>query len=261
MKKYLITFLLLLMAILPVFAQDAIPYQVVQQKPTFNGGDERAFLTWVNQRIIYPEEARAQGLKGRVIVQFIIETDGSVTNVSVIKGVHKSLDDEAVRVVSSSPKWEPGREDGKAVRVYYSMPFVFRYTAQAPEPASAPEAIQKADDDEEAIPFQLVERKPSFEGGDANEFSKWVNSHLASQAMWKILEKAPKSMEWRVTLQFTVETDGSVDNVKVLKSSGEPAFDKEAIRVVTMSPKWVPGYQKGQAVKVTYTFPVIMQRR
>ena len=109
--------------------------------------------------------------------------------------------------------------------------------------------------EEEAIPFQLVEEKPSFQGGDANQFSKWVNSRLVYPEIAK-----ENGVSGRVTLQFTVEKDGSVTKVRVLRGV-DPSLDKEAVRVVSMSPKWKPGKQRDRAVPVTYTFPVIFQLR
>ena len=109
--------------------------------------------------------------------------------------------------------------------------------------------------EEEAIPFQLVEEKPSFMGGDANAFSKWVNERLVYPEIAK-----ENGVQGRVTLQFTVDTDGTVKNVKVLRGV-DPSLDKEAVRVVSMSPKWSPGKQRDRAVKVIYTFPVIFQLR
>ena len=109
--------------------------------------------------------------------------------------------------------------------------------------------------EEEAIPFQLVEEKPSFNGGDANEFSKWVNSRLVYPEIAK-----ENGVQGRVTLQFTVNADGSLSNVKVLRGV-DSSLDKEAVRVVSSSPKWKPGKQRDRAVKVTYTFPVIFQLR
>ena len=109
--------------------------------------------------------------------------------------------------------------------------------------------------EEEAIPFQLVEEKPSFNGGDANEFSKWVNSRLVYPEIAK-----ENGVQGRVTLQFTVNADGTVSNVKVLRGV-DSSLDKEAVRVVSSSPKWKPGKQRDRAVKVTYPFPVIFQLR
>lgn len=117
------------------------------------------------------------------------------------------------------------------------------------------EEVEEETVEEEAIPFQLVEEKPSFNGGDANEFSKWVNSKLVYPEIAK-----ENGVQGRVTLQFTVNTDGSVSNVIVLRGV-DSSLDKEAVRVVSMSPKWKPGKQRDRAVKVTYTFPVIFQLR
>ncbi len=109
--------------------------------------------------------------------------------------------------------------------------------------------------EEEAIPFQLVEEKPSFQGGDANQFSKWVNQRLVYPEIAK-----ENGVQGRVTLQFTVEKDGTVTKVKVLRGV-DPSLYKEAVRVVSSSPKWKPGKQRDRAVPVTYTFPVIFQLR
>ena len=117
------------------------------------------------------------------------------------------------------------------------------------------EVVEEEVVEEEAIPFQLVEEKPSFQGGDANQFSKWVNSRLVYPEIAK-----ENGVQGRVTLQFTVEKDGTVTKVKVLRGV-DPSLDKEAVRVVSMSPKWKPGKQRDRAGPVTYTFPVIFQLR
>lgn len=117
------------------------------------------------------------------------------------------------------------------------------------------EAVEEEEIEEEAIPFMLVEQKPSFMGGDANAFSKWVNTHLNYPEIAK-----ENGVQGRVTLQFTVETNGSVSNVKVLRGV-DPLLDAEAVKVVSSSPKWTPGKQRDRAVRVTYVFPVIFMLR
>ena len=110
--------------------------------------------------------------------------------------------------------------------------------------------------DEEAIFFiGTVEEKPTFNGGDANEFSKWVNSRLVYPELAK-----ENGIEGRVTLQFTISKEGRLENVKVL-SAPDPSLAEEAVRVVSSSPKWTPGKQRDRAVKVSYTFPVIYRLR
>lgn len=113
-------------------------------------------------------------------------------------------------------------------------------------PAALPDTTKE-------VPFQVVEVKPTFNGGDANEFSKWVNENLK-------YPKAAKDagVQGRVTLQFTVYPDGSVRDTKILRGVN-PDLDAEALRVISASPDWTPGYVKGEPVKVTYTFPVIFK--
>lgn len=117
------------------------------------------------------------------------------------------------------------------------------------------EEVEEETVEEEAIPFQLVEVKPSFQGGDANTFSKWVAQHLEYPEIAK-----ENGVSGRVMLEFTVMPDGRVTNVRVLRGV-DPSLDAEAVRVVSSSPKWEPGRQRDRAVKVTYTFPVIFQLR
>lgn len=90
------------------------------------GGDLILFAKWVGTQIQYPEEAGQNGIQGRVLVSFTVKADGSVADVHVIKSIDPALDAEAVRVVSSSPKWTPGRSDGKPVDVSYNIPVNFK---------------------------------------------------------------------------------------------------------------------------------------
>ena len=109
-----------------VVEEEAIPFQLVEKAPSFMGGGPNEFTKWVNQRLVYPEIAKENGVQGRVTLQFTVEKDGSVTNVKVLRGVDSSLDREAVRVVSSSPKWTPGRQRDRAVKVTYTFPVIFQ---------------------------------------------------------------------------------------------------------------------------------------
>jgi len=109
-----------------VVEEEAIPFQLVEEKPSFNGGDANEFSKWVNSKLVYPEIAKENGVQGRVTLQFTVEKDGSVTNVKVLRGVDSSLDKEAVRVVQSSPKWKPGKQRDRAVKVTYTFPVIFQ---------------------------------------------------------------------------------------------------------------------------------------
>ncbi|MDO4212779.1 MAG: energy transducer TonB [Bacteroidales bacterium] len=110
-----------------VVEEEAIPFLLVEEKPKFRGGDANAlFSSWVAKNLNYPEVAKENGVQGRVMLQFTVNPDGSVSNVKVLRGVDPSLDEEAVRVVSSSPKWTPGKQRDRAVKVTYTFPVIFQ---------------------------------------------------------------------------------------------------------------------------------------
>ena len=120
----------------------AVPYAQIERKPTFQGEDAGTFGLWVAQNINYPEEAKSDGIQGRVMVQFTIYEDGSIRDAKVLRGVHPSLDAEAIRVILASPKWEPGYQDGKPVRVTFQFPAVFKLTGnETPKNEAAAPAI------------------------------------------------------------------------------------------------------------------------
>ena len=102
-----------------------ITYDEVELKPSFPNG-LTALTQWLNENIKYPAEAAKDGVEGRVIVEFVVEKDGSINNVRVVQSVDPLLDKEAIRVVKSMPKWIPGKQNGKPVRITYSVPIVFR---------------------------------------------------------------------------------------------------------------------------------------
>lgn len=106
--------------------EETVPFQLVDVKPRFKGGDSNEFSEWVNSHLEYPKEAKENGIQGRVTLQFTVEPDGRITDVSVLRGIDSSLDKEAVRVVSKSPRWSPGLHDGKPVRVTYTFPVIFQ---------------------------------------------------------------------------------------------------------------------------------------
>ena len=128
-------------------------------------------------------------------------------------------------------------------------------SADLPEtvlPETAPAALP---DTTKGLPYSQVEVKPTFQGGNAGEFAKWVNENLKYPQTAKDAE-----IQGRVVAQFVVGTDGKVGDVKVLRGV-HPDLDAEVVRVISSSPDWTPGYVKGEPVKVTYTFPVVFKTR
>lgn len=100
-------------------------FEVVEQMPSFPGGPS-ALMQYLSENIKYPVVAQENGVQGRVVVSFVVERDGSITDVNVVRSVDPSLDREATRVVKAMPKWLPGKQNGQAVRVKYNVPVSFR---------------------------------------------------------------------------------------------------------------------------------------
>lgn len=100
-------------------------YQVVEQQPSFPGGREELFK-YLAYNVKYPIDAAKNKIEGRVLVTFVVEHDGSISNVNVANSVYPSLDKESIRVVSGMPKWIPGKANGKTIRVKYTIPITFR---------------------------------------------------------------------------------------------------------------------------------------
>ena len=104
----------------------ASPFSAVENKPTFNDSDANEFSKWVSEQVKYPQDAIDANIQGKVVLQFTVNKEGQVEDVKVLHGVSETLDAEAVRVVSSSPKWEPGSMNGTPVNVKYTFPVLFR---------------------------------------------------------------------------------------------------------------------------------------
>lgn len=105
--------------------EEAEIFFIVEDMPSFQGKGQDGFRTWIGNNLQYPEIAAENGISGRVFVKFVVEPDGSISNVQLVRGVDPALDKEAIRVVKSSPKWAPGKQRGKPVRVSFTFPINF----------------------------------------------------------------------------------------------------------------------------------------
>ena len=105
---------------------EEIPVFVAETMPSFQGGDLNTFRNWVQQRLVYPRMAQENNVQGRVVLKFVIERDGSLTNIEEMASPDKSLAEEAIRILKQSPKWTPGKQRNRAVRVAYVLPIEFR---------------------------------------------------------------------------------------------------------------------------------------
>ena len=225
-------------------AEEGEIFQVVEEQPMFPGGMQE-MMKFLQQNIKYPKEAQEQGKQGRVIVQFVVNKDGSISNDSVVRSVDPQLDAEALRVVRSMPNWTPGKQRGKEVRVRFTLPVTFHLNGDAPKQATEVKQPEATDDKI----FQVVEDQPEFPGG-----MEALMKHLSKEIKYP-KEAQDKGTQGRVIVQFVVRKDGSITDAKVMKPV-DPLLDAEALRVVSEMPNWTPGKQRGEAVNVRFTLPV-----
>ena len=220
--------------------KEPVPFQFLGQQPGFNGGNANEFSKWVGQNLRYPEKCRQSKIQGRVTLQFTITEEGKVSDVRVLRGVNEELDKEAVRVVSGSPLWTPGKnKNGETVPVSFTFPVIFQ--------------LPSSDDSKESSHYLEADVKPTFNGGDANEFARWVYSQI------QYPEECRKAgIAGRVSVSFTVGTDGKLTDIQILRGVHEK-LDAEALRVIGMSPEWTPGTKEGKPVPVRFVFPVTFE--
>lgn len=113
-------------AVVDEVIEDDVPFVKVEQMPSFMGGDLMTFRNWAMKQVRYPQVAWENNISGRVLLTFVIERDGSLTNIKILQTPDESLSNEAIRIMKLSPKWTPGMQRGQAVRVKYTLPIDFR---------------------------------------------------------------------------------------------------------------------------------------
>ena len=210
-----------------------------------------------------------------VVVIFNVEDDGSISNVRVKEPVHPDFDKEAIRVVQKMENWKPAMSNGRLVRSKFHVTIMFPLIPEPsiPQYANSPtlmgliarddtdstsckkEMVAKSeseDDDDDMIMGMIVEQKPVFPGGQ-KALMEFLKSNL-------VYPKAAQdsSIQGRVIVRFTIEKDGSITDVEVVRGV-HPALDEEAVRVVSMMPKWKPGTQMGDTVRTKFTLPVFFK--
>lgn len=235
-------------------------FTVVEVMPEFPGG-QGALLQFLAKSIKYPVIAQQNGIQGRVTCSFVVGKDGVIRNIEVIRGVDPSLDLEATRVISMMPKWKPGMQKGKEVSVKYTVPVTFRLQGKEdnkPTPLPAGEGDneitvvgygeQKSADTSGQV-FAIVEKMPQFPGGE-----KAINEFISKTLQYPVIAQE-NGIQGKVVCSFIINQDGSVTDAEVI-SGVDPSLDREALRIVSAMPKWIPGTQRGKAVRVKYTMPV-----
>ena len=225
-------------------------FVVVEEQPLYPEGNS-AMIKFLANNVKYPEEAHKKGIEGRVITNFIVEKDGSLSDFQVAHGIDPLLDAEAIRVLKTMPKWKPGKQRGENVRVRFTLPVVFRLQSPPPPPPPPP-AYTKSSEELKSTNevFIVVEKEPKFPGGNA-AMMKFLGDNIKYP-----VEAQEKRIQGRVITNFVVEKDGSLSNFKIVRGI-DPLLDEEAIRVLKTMPNWQPGEQRGENVRVRFTLPVV----
>lgn len=226
---------------------EAPPFIVAETMPLFEGGDLGKFRQWLQTQVRYPAEALKKQIEGRVVCSFVVERDGSVSNIMALQSPDRLLTDEVRRVLANSPRWTPGMQKGKTVRVKYIVPVDFRLPEknEAATGAGTP-AAAKTDSPaaEEDAPVTLAETMPLFHSGDLTTFRQWLQTQIRYPA-----EALRKRIEGRIICTCVIERDGSVSNVRPLKIADISLYE-EVKRALKNSPRWTPGRHKGKIVLV-----------
>jgi len=248
MKKplLLIAFLLLLSVIskAQTTKKDSV-FFAVEQEPEFKGGD---FMSFVAKNIRYPANSARNHIQGKVFVQFIIQKDGKLSDATIIRSVSPDIDAEALKVVNSSPPWKPGIQNGRPVPVSFTIPITFRLNLPVQKPDSSASVHTDAMSNDTTI-YNNPEVVAQFPGGLQKFFLDYIRNNEKS-----------KNNEGTVRVAFVIEKDGSITNIKITQSLSESA-DKETIRLITQSPKWISAMQGGKPVRMQFGCPIYFPSR
>ena len=233
-------------------------FQIVENMPQFSGDLSK----WATQNIKYPSKAIEAGIEGKVYVNFIIDSTGRVGHAEIQRSTQSLLNAEALKGIEAMPDWIPGKQRGKAVRVIYTLPVTFSLKDQAGNfapkvtiipphnEAKTPTLVKDSSETEnstEVCIFHVVEEMPEFAEGNVAE---WIMKNIKYPK-----EAIEANITGKVFVQFVIEKDGSITNAKIARSAST-LLDAEALRIVNNMPQWIPGKQRGKAVRVAYTLPI-----
>lgn len=201
---------------------DAV-FSIVEEMPEYSGG-QQALFTYLGKNLSYPESAIDAGISGTVYVQFVVDTDGSIKDANVVRGIGEACDDEALRVVNSMPTWKPGKQRGKNVKVSYILPVKFSLGNDGPKPPVYPNGSSAM---HEYVKKNFVYPKKLIKNGCPSGI-------LIMQVGW--------------------DATGKIIKVEGVESD---LLNKEMIRVIESMPTFRPAIDKGTEVPHagTLSFP------
>lgn len=213
-------------------------FVVVEEQPEYPGGQE-AMMKFLSDSIVYPDEAKAKGIQGRVICNFVVMKDGSIDDVNVVRGVDPLLDAEAVRVLKSMPAWKPGKQRGQAVNVRYTLPLEFRLDNK-PLSEEKKEELQRIKD-------SFVEAE--FPGGESAYFK-----YLTESIKYPVIAQE-NGIQGLVLARYRILSNGKVEFIDITNGA-DPLLGREVQRIIEGMPDWTPSRIDGKGTTSVATLTV-----
>ena len=225
-------------------------FVLVDTKPEFPGG-EAALNKYLEDNIIYPIECAKNKIEGDVTVKFHINIDGSILEFRIMRGVHPLLDAEAIRVIALMPRWEPAIKYGNKIKDKTTLKVNFSLNKEKDTNGKVvqKERVTASEKTLDEV-LETVEKEPEFPGG-MQALMYYLGDNV-NYPYWN------EHIQGRIITNFIIHKDGSISNIKIVRGMGYWQ-DEEAIRVIATMPKWIPGENKGKAVNVWHTLPIVFR--
>lgn len=209
---------------------------------------------FISGTLRYPSDAVERDVQGLVVYTFVVEKDGTLTNFELIHRADSSLDKEALRILQAMPPWRPAKYKGQIVRSKSYVPMYFRLNknakAMVPNTTNSANTIGKTNPEiANSELFSIVDKMPRYPHGE-----KELAGFIAHQLQYP-KEARQQGVEGRILCSFIVAADGSISNIEVVQGL-HSQLDKEAIRVLSLMSKWIPGENNGEKVNVKCLFPI-----
>ena len=215
--------------------------------PMFAGGSHE-MSRFIVSTLRYPREAAEQNIEGLVVYNFVVELDGSLSNFEIMHRAHPLLDAEALRIIESMPAWKPGVYKGQSVRARHYVPMYFKLNKNAKSSSTAQQRKVMPLDPNEEI-FTIVDQMPEFPTGD-DGLGRFISEFIQYPVRAK-----QDGVQGRILCSFIVRMDGTISNLEVI-SGLDNDLDNEALRVLSMMPKWTPGKNDNKTVSVKCILPI-----
>ena len=210
-------------------------YEIMPQFP----GGEKAMHEFIAQKFHYPDEAKRAGIEGRVTTRFVVNEDGSISQAKVIRGIHLQCDSVALSIINQMPKWTPGKQNGKLVKVYFTLPIIFRL----PEPNIV-----------NGKPIYKNPKKPAEFPGGLEAMSNFISDNKPRPKPIRYQDGSDVRSA-RITIRFVVTKTGEIENITIIRSDREDLNDM-ATGIIKSMPKWIPAKHEEKNMDSYFTIPI-----